>query len=298
MMSEPIGLDGGILIGAESTYGVEATTKVAIHATSATLGVRRGARRRRQRLTYRTPTVSMAPVYVDGEIVAGMTDNDNVLGVLFGAWGAATDDAVAHTKTYAVGTSTPDNPSLTVAVNHGGGHEWTYTGLVPSSLTMEFTPEDASVTAAFVGKAGAKEATASTITRPSENLILSPADYGSLFVSAAAYDFNSFRVQFQVPTDMAGQDSVSASTIRRAFWSGSVAITGTIELDLTDDSSMDSITLLAVYLATGILGDISLGNLLTLSGCRMIGDPPALESGVQKVAINFEAEGCDVVLSY
>jgi len=287
-MSLPIGLDGGVLIGAESTYGTEASTKVAVHGISAGIGQRRGTRKSVGWLSHKAQRIEQAVTYVDGPVEMGFTLEQDVMGGLFGALGSVS------TATYTIGNTDPDNTSLTVAVNHGAAPEYTYTGNVLSSVKIDLPSENSgTLTAAFAGKAAAKEATPTSITDPAESLLLMPSGYGTLAIDGIDYDFNNFSLEFNIPTAFAGQNAVGGSTVRRAFWSGPMTISGSVKLDFDDDSGsdVDTVTLLDnVYYADGDLTTITMGSWLTLSGCEMIGDPPSLTGEAQTFNCNFEAE--------
>lgn len=298
-MSTPIGINGGILVGAESTYGTEASSKAAIHAISASLGQRRGTRKSTAWLSPYAQRLEQGVTFVDGEIVAAFTREEDVIGDILGLLGAVT------TGTCTIGAgNAPDVDSLTVAVNHGAAPEYTYTGLVPSSVRIDLPSNgQATITCGFAGKAAAKEATPTSITDPSESLILMPSSYGTLSIDGTDYDFNNFSLEFAIPTAYAGADAVGGSTVRRAFWSGPMVISGSIDLDFDDDSgsNVDTVSLLDdVYYADGDLTTISLTDgtaWVTLGSCEMLGDPPSLTNESQSFSLNFEAQTVAIDMS-
>ncbi len=305
-MSTPIGINGGILVGDEAVaYGTEAATKVAIHAISSSLGIRRNTRKSAAWLSSRAQRIEQGVASADGEIVAGFTRDDDTLGVLLSAFGAAA--TVGSEVTYSIGTAVPDADSLTVAVNHGAAPEYTYTGLVPSSGRIELSSDGAAtITTAFSGMTGAKEATPTSITPPASSLLLMPSEFGTLTIIAAGtddFDFNKLTVDWSIPVAYAGLSCVGAATVRRAYWSGPMVITGSIEMDFDDDDATDTNTvgLIDDYILNGNMGAIVLTDAgstawLALTGCEMTGDPPSLQGDNQTFTCNFDAESLAIVM--
>lgn len=290
------GLDGGILIGAETTYDTEASSKVAQLAISSTLGPRRVPIRTRSRLTSYASRTRQGPSYVDGEIVAGFTLSDSIIGGVLGLLGS--DSAVAGT--YVIGTGSQDNASASVAINHGGT-EYTYTGCVPQSFRLELGQEDAIYTLSLAGRTVAEEASVTSFTDPSESALLLPASYGTLSIDSADYDFSSFSLEISCPVDFLGKTSVGASQVRRAFLAGAFEISGSVTLELDDDAAndMDTVTLLdnAVSSGDGNLASITMGSWLTLSSCQLTGDWPSLQAGAQEFSLSFNAQTAAIVTS-
>lgn len=288
------GITGGILIGAESTYDTEATSKVAQFGVSSTLGPRRVPIRTRPRLTSYATRTRQGPSYVDGEIVCGFSRVDSIIGGVLGLIG--TDASVAGT--YVIGGGSQDVASASVAVNHGG-KEYTYTGCVPSSFRLDLGQEDAFYTLGVVGRTAAVEASVTSFTAQTETSLLLPAGYGTLTIDGNDYDFSNFSLNVTIPTDMHGKTSVGATKVRKSFISGPFEISGSVTLEFDDDAAndMDTVTLLANLLSAGDgdLGDITLGSWLTIATCQATGDWPALQAGAQEFSLGFNAEAAIVV---
>ena len=292
------GLTGTILVGVESTYGTEASTKVAQYGISSTAGTRRSTARSKSRLSGRASRARQLPSYVDGEIVCGFTRLAAIMSPVLGALGEGT--ASTGIITYAIGDSDPDNTSLTVGRNHGSA-EYTSVGNVPSSFRLELGNDDATYTLGFGGKSDVKEASLTSFTAPDEANILYPSGYGTLSINGTDYDFESASIEVSLPIDYNGKGMIGASTVRNAFRSGAMEITGSITLEFDDDAGadMDTVAMLADYLTDGDMGTIKWTSAavdwLVLSVCKARGDWPALQSGVQTFSLTFDAESCDIV---
>lgn len=292
------GLTGGILVGVESTYGTEASSKVAQFGISSTIGTRRSTAPTKSRLSARSPRYRQLPTFVDGEIVCGFSRLDSIVGGILGAFGTGTSGT--GIVTYAIGDSDVENESLSVARNHGGT-EYTAVGCVPASLRLELGNDDAMFTVGVSAKSDAKEASLTSFTPQDEANVLVPSGYGTLTINGTTFDFSAISAEVSVPTDYQGKGMVGASSVRKSFITGPMAISGSITLEFDDDSgaNMDTVSLLDDYLTDGDMGTIQLNdgtnNWLVFSNCQARGDWPSLQPGVQEFPLTFDAESLDIV---
>lgn len=305
-MSTPIGINGGILVGDEETaYGTESASKVQIHAISSSLGLRRSTRKQAAWASARSQYIEQGVSYVDGEITAALTKDNATMGNLLGAYALAV--AAAANWVYTLGAYAPGYDSLTVAVNHGTAPEYTYTGLVPSSLRIELNNDGpCTYTAGFAGKAVAKEGEPTTMSPPLSSLIAMPSDIGTLTIVAGGsdtFDFNKITLDIAIPTAYAGLSCVGATTVRRAYWSGPMSLSGSIEMDLDDDdtANVNTVAFLDDYIADGNLGAITVydgtNTWITIDGAEMVGDPPSYQADEQGFVCNFEMENMALLMT-
>ena len=292
-MATPIPADGGILIGAETTYGTEASSKSVMIGTSSSMGLRRQTAKSRTRPNRRGPKLAQLASHVDGEVVFAYSYTDSVVADVLGALGAITGTT---TKTCSIGLgSSPDADSLTIGVNHGG-LEYTYTGCVPTRFSLEFDAEsDAQATLGVSGQAVAKEATPTTLTLPAASTMLMASDYGTLTLNSDTFDFRTVSVNVDYPTAVKGVSYANAATVRRVVVTGGPMITGSVTVDLDDDdtANMNTVALLDTYISSGGIGSVTLldsGHGVTFASCQMVGDPPSWDGSENSFPINFEAE--------
>lgn len=292
------GITGSILVGVESTYGTEATTKVAQYGISSNIGTRRSTARSKSRLSARATRSRQMSSFTDGEIACGFTRADAVVGGVLGALGTGTSGT--GIVTYAIGDSDIENDSLTIARNYGG-IEYTGVGNVPSSFRLGLGNDDADYTLGVAGKQDTKEASVSAFTAPDEANILYPSAYGALTIDSTTFDFISITPEVSIPVAYKGVSMVGAATVRRAFISGPMALSCSINLEFDDDAgaSMDTVSLLDAFLSDGDMGTVKLTadavDWLVMSNCQATGDWPALQAGVQEFALSFDMGSMDIV---
>lgn len=278
----PIGDDGGIRVAEETTWNTAGSSFAWQHAVSSSLGVRKDLIRS-SRLQRTRPPLGYGVGYADGEIVVEYDKTLAVIGTLLKLFGAA------GTGNLTIDGTAPDVASATIGVDHGG-LEYQYTGCVGSTLRFELTPDQAvQMTVGVLGGSGASE-TASTPSAPAEAGIVFPSDLGVVTVGAAA--LNVLQATIECAWDVQGSDrkGLGGDAILQPV-QRNMRVTGTLQVELSNDTGDDTAAQIADYLAGTALGDVSLdGGDFLLASCYMTGDMPSLQSGVQTFPINIDAE--------
>lgn len=294
-MATPIGLVGGLAVGAEAvTYGTEAASYTWLHGGGSTLGLRRGTIIRPSRVQATAYTEgAYATPFVDGEISGDWTFEGDTMLVLLRALG---DDTAG---TVVINGGTIDTASISVEVVYGSALSYKAFGCVATGLRIEGQP-NAPVrwTVPLIGQTWSKDATPGTVTLPAESQVAYPADVGALSIGGTAVLYDSFSLSVDIPYEGTGRAAYGATTIRQPIRSGPAKITGSIQVILNDATGDNTIAELDDYIAGTALGAITFGaTKFQLADCRMIGEPPAWTGGPTTFPINFEAESLTIVTS-
>lgn len=289
-MAAPIGALGGVAVAPESTYGTLGTVLTWLHAISSTLGQRRQIVQPSHIRVGRYTNIEYSRGWVEGEISADFTFEQDVVGPLLAACGTVS------TATYTIAPDTaPDTNALSVFVNHGG-KEWSHAGCKPTGLRIDMPAhESAKITVPMIGLVQAAVVSPHTVTRPSEALVALPTDIGALTIGGTAMQMRSASINVELPKTGNERFVYGSPTIKEPHPSGPALITATINVDLDDTTGANSIAELADFLSATALGTIAWAGGITLTGCMMTGDPPALQVGVQEFAINVQATGLTIV---
>lgn len=283
-MASYIGDAGGIKVGKEAVaYGTLAATLIAQHPVSSTLGTR-VRRIASSHLGVQANSQSkFALPYSDGEIVVLHNPSRAVTGPIYESLGKLT------TNTFAFGTGvTPDAVSLSAQIDHGG-YLAQYLGLVVNSIRWDFSMNEATkVTFGSIGRKGTKETWSAAFTQPAESGIHMPGDFGTVTVGGVAMCLLSGSITVSRPVTGADRMCLGGTTIKQPQQNGRWSVTGSFQCELSADTGNNTVGELDDYLAGTALGDIVVDD-WTLGTCYMVGDPPALGTGIATFPINVEA---------
>lgn len=282
-MASYLGDAGGITVGAEAVaYGTAAATFVPQHPVSATLGTRVQRIAPTHLGVQANSLAKFATSYSDGELVVLHNASRAVMGPIYTQLGKLT------TATYAFGTGvTPDAVSMSAKVDHGG-LLMQYLGLVVNSIRWDFSMGEATkVTVGVIGRKGTKESFAA-ITQPAESGIHMPSDIGTVTVGGVAMCLLSGSITVSRPLTGSDRVCLGGSTIKQPQQTGRWSVTGSFNCEVSADTGNNTVGELDDYLAGTALGDIVLDD-WTLGTCYMVGDPPALGSGLATFPMNVEA---------
>lgn len=280
----------GLLIAPETTAGTKATTGfVGQIADDCTINVHNEVVQRTSGMSLAPAALDYSYLWADGEIGGGWSFADSISGVILEALG--NESTLVHT----IGDGTaPDTETVSIRTNWGG---WEYTayGAVLTGITLTFSPDDnIKWSCPFVAQSFEKEASPSSISHPAQSNLAMPSDIASLTIGGTAIGFREASLTISLPySDPSSRRSYGGSSIRLPRFGGSgsrVEITGSITVDLDDETGFDSVAVLEQYLAGTDLGAIAIGDKIALTNCVMTGDWAALQRGDQTVPINFSSE--------
>lgn len=278
----PIGQDGGIALAPESTWDTAGTVFAWQHAVSSSLGFRSNLLKS-ERLQRTRPRTEHSVPYGDGDIVVEYSQSLAIIGTLLRMFG------VEGTGDVEIDGSAPDLTSATGRVNHGG-IMFQYAGLVGASLRLELAMDKAAkATASFVGGTVTKPA-AVTPSLPDASTIFMPSDLGAITVGGSPVIIKTASIECKFEVPGADRVGLGASTIMQPY-QYRFACTGSLTVELANDTGNDTEDILDTWIAGTALGDISLsGGDFVLGSCYMAGDAPALQPGAQEFPINFDAD--------
>jgi hypothetical protein len=235
--------------------------------------------------------------YCDGDIVVGMDFNDAVIGPILALAGAKS------VNTYAMADgSAPDAESISALLSYGGGgatpannHEWIYTGVKPNAIRFDIAADtNSSVTLVGIGQGVTKTAigSAETPNAPAETNVVMPTDIGTVSVDGDVICLHSATLEVLVPKT-GFERRCLGGTMKEPITNGRPDVTWTLNLDLDDQVSNDTIAILAEFVAGTALGTIALGSEFIMMDCVMGGDFPPLKEG----QIDFTISGTASKLS-
>jgi len=284
-MSVKIGDTGGIGVAPETTYGAaDAPSRVWQHAISASIGLRKSLITPRTLGTSPFSTRRYTVPYVDGEIVVGYNASRAVIGNLLNGCGNLSTD------TYTIGDgSAPDSNSQTIWVDYGG-IMMQYAGAKIQSLKLDIQPDqEVAATFGFLAQAATQQSS-TAISAPSESGLVMESDLtGSVTMGGATVGLISATIEANPPLDGSGRHFIGGTTIREPQRIGRSEIKATLNMELSDEASNNTISQFADYVSGTAIGDVVIDNFI-LTGCYATGEPPSLEPGVSKLTMNVIGE--------
>jgi len=293
-------VSGGLKVAPENaTFGTPSGSYVDVHLATATMGLRRTLARP-VRLSRGAPGHGLGSAvheymsaWCDGEIVVPLMMSDAIIGHLYGC------GASKATLTYTFGGDEAPNDismALDVVMDEDTPLSYLFTGVKPTSYRWDFAADqNASLTIGVVGGVLPVKGT-STITRPSDAEIVMPSDVSSFTVGATAIGVKSASITVELPTSSSERHTIGQAFIKQPVRNGPCLITGSLLVDLDDETGFDSVDILDDFLSGTALGDIEFGSSsITASNCLMTGDAPTLGPGITEFPINFEASDLVIV---
>ncbi len=290
-MATPLAITGAVAIGAEATYGTEASTFVFQHGSKATLRLMKTlvTPSRTQRTAYTEKEYGTS--YVEGEIEGDWTFTGTTILDILKAIGVNTTGTVVITG------AAPTTPSLSIQVIHGSSLAYKSLGCVMTGLKLMMKPnESMKYSASFIGQAWIKDATPDSVVLPAESQVAFPSTIGALSIGGTAMLFNSAEIEAKIPYTGAERAAYGGALIKQPIRLPGASILGNIELELDDITGGNSIATLDLFIAGTTLGAITFGTTkLQLADCRMLGDSPAWTAGIQNFPCRFESEILTIV---
>lgn len=295
-MTVKIGDLGGVRVGSEAVaYGTLAATMIWQHMRAAPLARVSGLLDQPRLSGTKLTTRKYSTGYSEGEFEVAYDDSRAVIGPILAACGAlSTDD-------YVIGDDgTPDEESLSVDRMFGNsaadGYLLQSLGCIPSSLRFAFNPDEPVVLT--LGVIGLDDAvgTAATPAPATEAGIVWESDLGTLTIGGTTVCIDSASIDQQFGIVGGNRKCLGTSVIKKPVRTGRVLTTGQFMVELSDDTGADSEAILAAWRAGTALGDIVIGD-FTLGNCHMIGDEPAIGSGIVSFPVNVEASELTITTS-
>lgn len=283
-MAVRIGDSGGIRVAPETTYGTAGTVYVVQHARGASLAPKRNLLPPGQLGIENPATRRYGVPFVDSEIMLAYDDSRAVIGPLLAACGKLT------TNDYTIGDgAAPDNAiGLTVWVDYGG-YAVRYVGCRISSLRFEFQPDAPVVlTVGMIGQSFASQAVVPLVA-PAEAGIVYESDLTTYTVGGVSVKGLSGTVEVQFPLVGTDRHLLGSGTIKKPEYAGRAKITGSLTVELTNDTGENTEALLAMFMSGITAGDVVLGG-FQLPAAYMTGDFPGLGEGITTFPFNIEAQ--------
>ena len=279
-----VGDAGGISVGEEAVaYGTLAALMVHQHPKTSSMGVRKTLRPPKQLATVVPVTRDYTIAFADGGIVLGHDASRAVIGpVLANLGNLSTDD-------YIIGDgSAPDTASVSINVNIDG-HMMQYLGCKATRVRWDFTADqEITITVDFLDRSGTK-VTAITVVNPDEAGIAMAGDLTPITLGTNSLCILSGFIQADIPHTAATRVCLGASYIKEPQRVGPVICTGSLTVELADETDNDTEAELDHYLAGTAAGDLVIGD-FQITDAWLTGETPNLAAGIIQFPLTLEGQ--------
>lgn len=293
---------GGIGIVLEATYGTTPGSPAWTfqHPMPSTIGLRRPLISPNL-LTYAAHSArGYAGKFVDGDLVVGLEVDNTRMGSLYRIGGNFTDATTPANDYYTFGDgSPPDDESISVLVNYGGGggtsadnFEYWFEGIKPNAMRWDLVQDSNSYfTMSCIGEDMVdKTGSASTINTPDESNVFMPTDLAAITVGGESICLYSATIEYLCPKTGFDDRRCMGGNMKEPVGNGRPEVRFTLNVDLDDATDNNTDSIISAFISGTTIGTISIADQFSLSNCTMEGDFPALQEGNIEMAISGTAE--------
>lgn len=287
-----IGDGGGIGVKKEVTYGTAETVPIWQHPISAGLAPAKQLRPPKQLATVKPTNRDYMNKYSGGPLVVAYNNSRAVVGDILDCFGnLVTDD-------YTFGDGgTPDSEGFTSWVDVGGnslvtgGHQMIYAGCVPTKIRWDFNANGIiTMTVECLGqKDGVKATSPVLVASPDEADIEMTEAISAITLGTNALCVLGGFIEVDIPHEGTDRYCLGSSYIKKPQRRGLHNCTGSLQVELADETNNDTEAELDHFIGNTSAGDLVIGD-WTLTGCYVTGEVPALQEGITRFPINLEGQ--------
>jgi hypothetical protein len=287
-----VGNNGSIVVAKESTYGTDPGSGYdTLFGIGSTLALKNTLIAPAHLSINPVANTDCVPRFVDGEITCNWSEEASVMDELLKSMFTG-GGATAYTMSGA-----PANASVTAVTAYSTALGYVYTGLVATSFSMEINPNDYPVvTMGFIGQNCVKDVSSPATGTPDIANIAAPSAVTEVTIDGTALGAKNITINANREYTGGDRAIVGASMIHQPVESGVRSMGLSMTVELSDDTGFDSVDVLDQFLSATTtnldLGTIIVGegqSEVTLTDCRIVGDPPSLSAGMTEFPINVEA---------